>query len=36
MREGGRVISIGSCFNGRVPAENFVLQATWPNRRLSA
>ncbi|NUR29467.1 MAG: 3-oxoacyl-ACP reductase FabG [Catenulispora sp.] len=24
---GGRVISIGSCFNGRVPAENFVLQA---------
>ncbi|MEZ0109268.1 3-oxoacyl-[acyl-carrier protein] reductase [Catenulispora sp. EB89] len=27
MREGGRVISIGSCFNGRVPGENFVLQA---------
>nr|WP_223297333.1 3-oxoacyl-ACP reductase family protein [Catenulispora acidiphila] len=27
MREGGRVISIGSCFNGHVPAENFVLQA---------
>jgi 3-oxoacyl-[acyl-carrier protein] reductase len=27
MTEGGRVISIGSCFNGRVPAENFVLQA---------
>jgi NAD(P)-dependent dehydrogenase (short-subunit alcohol dehydrogenase family) len=27
MREGGRVISIGSCFNGRVPGGNFVLQA---------
>ncbi|MFI9810398.1 3-oxoacyl-ACP reductase family protein [Streptomyces sp. NPDC052301] len=28
MPGGGRVISIGSCFNGRVPASNFVLQAT--------
>ncbi|GAA1981790.1 3-oxoacyl-ACP reductase family protein [Catenulispora subtropica] len=28
MGEGGRIISIGSCFNGRVPGENFVLQAT--------
>jgi NAD(P)-dependent dehydrogenase (short-subunit alcohol dehydrogenase family) len=27
MPAGGRVISIGSCFNGRVPAGNFVLQA---------
>jgi len=27
MRHGGRVISVGSCFNGRVPGENFVLQA---------
>ncbi|NEW26938.1 SDR family NAD(P)-dependent oxidoreductase [Nocardia cyriacigeorgica] len=25
---GGRIISIGSCFNGRVPGDNFVLQAT--------
>ncbi|WBP85541.1 3-oxoacyl-ACP reductase family protein [Kitasatospora cathayae] len=28
MGEGGRIISIGSCFNGRVPDANFVLQAT--------
>ncbi|MFF9644334.1 3-oxoacyl-ACP reductase family protein [Kitasatospora aureofaciens] len=28
MGEGGRIISIGSCFNGRVPGANFVLQAT--------
>ncbi|MCP2343230.1 SDR family NAD(P)-dependent oxidoreductase [Actinomadura rupiterrae] len=28
MEDGGRIISIGSCFNGRVPGENFVLQAT--------
>ncbi|MFI0806944.1 SDR family NAD(P)-dependent oxidoreductase [Streptomyces echinatus] len=28
MRDGGRIISVGSCFNGRVPAGNFVLQAT--------
>ncbi|MEU1729017.1 SDR family oxidoreductase [Nonomuraea sp. NPDC005692] len=28
MGEGGRIISIGSCFNGRVPGSNFVLQAT--------
>ncbi len=28
MGDGGRIISIGSCFNGRVPGENFVLQAT--------
>ncbi|HEV2640187.1 MAG TPA: SDR family oxidoreductase [Actinocrinis sp.] len=28
MVEGGRIISIGSCFNGRIPGENFVLQAT--------
>jgi 3-oxoacyl-[acyl-carrier protein] reductase len=27
MGEGGRIISIGSCFNGRVPGANFVLQA---------
>ncbi|SEK60161.1 SDR family NAD(P)-dependent oxidoreductase [Streptacidiphilus jiangxiensis] len=27
LGEGGRIISIGSCFNGRVPGENFVLQA---------
>lgn len=27
MGEGGRIISIGSCFNGRVPGPNFVLQA---------
>jgi 3-oxoacyl-[acyl-carrier protein] reductase len=27
MGEGGRIISIGSCFNGRVPGSNFVLQA---------
>lgn len=27
MGDGGRIISIGSCFNGRVPAGNFVLQA---------
>ncbi|MBD0692264.1 SDR family oxidoreductase [Streptomyces sp. CBMA123] len=28
MGGGGRIISIGSCFNGRVPGANFVLQAT--------
>ncbi|WP_031071239.1 SDR family NAD(P)-dependent oxidoreductase [Streptomyces sp. NRRL WC-3742] len=28
LTEGGRIISIGSCFNGRVPGSNFVLQAT--------
>lgn len=28
MADGGRIISIGSCFNGRVPGSNFVLQAT--------
>ncbi|GAA3111927.1 SDR family NAD(P)-dependent oxidoreductase [Streptomyces echinatus] len=28
MGDGGRIISVGSCFNGRVPAGNFVLQAT--------
>jgi 3-oxoacyl-[acyl-carrier protein] reductase len=28
LGEGGRIISIGSCFNGRVPDVNFVLQAT--------
>jgi 3-oxoacyl-[acyl-carrier protein] reductase len=28
MSDGGRIISIGSCFNGRVPGANFVLQAT--------
>ncbi|MFD5464494.1 3-oxoacyl-ACP reductase family protein [Kitasatospora sp. NPDC127059] len=28
MGEGGRIISIGSCFNGRVPGADFVLQAT--------
>lgn len=28
LGEGGRIISIGSCFNGRVPGGNFVLQAT--------
>ncbi|MFI2765380.1 SDR family oxidoreductase [Streptomyces echinatus] len=27
MGEGGRIISIGSCFNGRVPGLDFVLQA---------
>ncbi|MEV5748163.1 SDR family oxidoreductase [Actinoallomurus sp. NPDC052308] len=27
MGEGGRIISVGSCFNGRVPGSNFVLQA---------
>jgi NAD(P)-dependent dehydrogenase (short-subunit alcohol dehydrogenase family) len=27
MAEGGRIISIGSCFNGRVPGANFVVQA---------
>ncbi|WP_042427831.1 SDR family NAD(P)-dependent oxidoreductase [Streptacidiphilus anmyonensis] len=27
MGDGGRVISIGSCFNGRVPGANFVVQA---------
>ncbi|GAA0598135.1 SDR family NAD(P)-dependent oxidoreductase [Streptomyces crystallinus] len=27
MSDGGRIISIGSCFNGRVPGANFVLQA---------
>ncbi|MEU9042634.1 MULTISPECIES: 3-oxoacyl-ACP reductase family protein [unclassified Kitasatospora] len=28
MDHGGRIISVGSCFNGRVPGANFVLQAT--------
>ncbi|KAB8184568.1 SDR family NAD(P)-dependent oxidoreductase [Microbispora catharanthi] len=28
MGDGGRIISVGSCFNGRVPGSNFVLQAT--------
>ncbi len=28
LGDGGRIISIGSCFNGRVPGANFVLQAT--------
>jgi 3-oxoacyl-[acyl-carrier protein] reductase len=28
MAHGGRIISIGSCLNGRVPGPNFVLQAT--------
>ncbi|WP_030246814.1 SDR family oxidoreductase [Streptomyces sp. NRRL S-350] len=28
MGEGSRIISIGSCFNGRVPGAGFVLQAT--------
>jgi NAD(P)-dependent dehydrogenase (short-subunit alcohol dehydrogenase family) len=28
MGNDGRIISIGSCFNGRVPGSNFVLQAT--------
>ncbi|MGF1430710.1 SDR family oxidoreductase [Kitasatospora sp. LaBMicrA B282] len=27
LGEGGRIISIGSCFNGRVPGADFVLQA---------
>ncbi|NUW42430.1 SDR family NAD(P)-dependent oxidoreductase [Nonomuraea rhodomycinica] len=27
MGDGGRIISIGSCFNGRVPGSNFVVQA---------
>ncbi|MEU2062567.1 3-oxoacyl-ACP reductase family protein [Streptomyces sp. NPDC013455] len=27
MGDGGRIISIGSCFNGRTPGANFVLQA---------
>ncbi|MGK5556009.1 SDR family NAD(P)-dependent oxidoreductase [Actinomadura kijaniata] len=27
MGEGGRIISVGSCFNGRVPGPGFVLQA---------
>ncbi|WP_433473646.1 SDR family NAD(P)-dependent oxidoreductase [Spirillospora sp. CA-142024] len=27
MGDGGRIISVGSCFNGRVPGSNFVLQA---------
>ncbi|MFD0276463.1 SDR family oxidoreductase [Kitasatospora sp. NPDC127111] len=27
LGEGGRIISIGSCFNGRVPGPDFVLQA---------
>ncbi|MFL6075746.1 MAG: SDR family NAD(P)-dependent oxidoreductase [Mycobacteriales bacterium] len=27
LGDGGRIISIGSCFNGRVPGSNFVLQA---------
>ncbi|MFC1408682.1 SDR family NAD(P)-dependent oxidoreductase [Streptacidiphilus sp. N1-12] len=28
LGEGGRIISVGSCFNGHVPGGNFVLQAT--------
>jgi 3-oxoacyl-[acyl-carrier protein] reductase len=28
LSDGGRIISVGSCFNGRVPGANFVLQAT--------
>ncbi|MFE9428597.1 SDR family oxidoreductase [Kitasatospora sp. NPDC006697] len=28
MADGGRIISIGSCFNGRVPGDSLVLQAT--------
>jgi 3-oxoacyl-[acyl-carrier protein] reductase len=28
LGDGGRIISIGSCFNGRVPGPAFVLQAT--------
>ncbi|WP_395298400.1 SDR family NAD(P)-dependent oxidoreductase [Kitasatospora hibisci] len=28
LGQGGRIISVGSCFNGRVPGGNFVLQAT--------
>jgi 3-oxoacyl-[acyl-carrier protein] reductase len=28
LPEGGRIITVGSCFNGRVPGGNFVLQAT--------
>jgi len=28
LPRGGRIINIGSCFNGRVPGPNFVLQAT--------
>ncbi|NGN65598.1 SDR family oxidoreductase [Streptomyces sp. A7024] len=28
LGDGGRIITIGSCFNGRVPGANFVLQAT--------
>ncbi|MEV6979398.1 3-oxoacyl-ACP reductase family protein [Kitasatospora sp. NPDC093806] len=28
LGEGGRIINVGSCFNGRVPGANFVLQAT--------
>ncbi|NUW36477.1 SDR family oxidoreductase [Nonomuraea sp. SMC257] len=27
MGDGGRIISVGSCFNGRVPGSNFVVQA---------
>lgn len=27
MADGGRIINVGSCFNGRVPGANFVLQA---------
>ncbi|NUS16739.1 MAG: 3-oxoacyl-ACP reductase FabG [Streptomyces sp.] len=27
MSDGGRIISVGSCFNGRVPGANFVVQA---------
>ncbi|WP_327139677.1 SDR family NAD(P)-dependent oxidoreductase [Nocardia sp. NBC_01327] len=27
MGDGGRIISIGSCFNGRLPGANFVLQS---------
>ena len=28
LGEGGRIITVGSCFNGRIPGSNFVLQAT--------
>jgi NAD(P)-dependent dehydrogenase (short-subunit alcohol dehydrogenase family) len=28
LPRGGRIINVGSCFNGRVPGGNFVLQAT--------
>jgi 3-oxoacyl-[acyl-carrier protein] reductase len=28
MGDGGRIVTVGSCFNGRVPGANFVVQAT--------